>query len=39
MITISNEAISHLNEIKNLNEKKINIEYNEITKDSKICIM
>jgi DNA repair exonuclease SbcCD ATPase subunit len=31
--------VSHLNEIKNLNEKKINIEYNEITKDSKICIM
>jgi len=30
--------ISHLSEIKNLNEKKINIEYNENTKDSRICV-
>ena len=30
--------ISHLSEIKNLNEKKINIEYNENTKDSRIYV-
>ena len=30
--------ISHLSEIKNLNEKKITIEYDKNTKDSKICI-
>ena len=30
--------ISHLNEIKEVNEKKINIEFNEITKDSKIVV-